>query len=291
MSTRGGGFVHQLQFWVLLEPFQFSCDSVRCSYGHRPDRCGTPVWPVEAWEHGYALWWYFMHTFVQGGCTFAGELLVAWSYFVLWSSALLFGLSLWDCGSLWWAFVSAMLSCCPCLRGARLLSFEWPCCFALAFDHLFEFLFLFVFFSFSFFILRIGYSGVLLMHSSRERLRKRSVRGPVEAVASSVMSDWQSCVDWLLAEYCRYRLRPDSCWCRWRTSTKGLCRGGLQVMERQVGLVRCTRWPIGSSASRAVQERHDEVVDMEPGLSWWPSQDEDWRGGHAMFVGFAVVWP
>jgi hypothetical protein len=34
--------------------------------------------------------------------------------------------------------------------------------------------------------------------------------------------------------------------------------------------------------------RHDEVVDMEPGLWWWPSQDGDWRGGRVMFAGFAV---
>jgi hypothetical protein len=34
--------------------------------------------------------------------------------------------------------------------------------------------------------------------------------------------------------------------------------------------------------------RHDEVVDMEPGLWWGPSQDGDWRGGRVMFAGFVV---
>jgi hypothetical protein len=34
--------------------------------------------------------------------------------------------------------------------------------------------------------------------------------------------------------------------------------------------------------------RHDKVVDMEPGLWWWPSQDGDWCGGRVMFAGFAV---
>jgi hypothetical protein len=67
-----------------------------------------------------------------------------------------------------------------------------------------------------------------------------------------VMSDWQRCVDWFLAKYCRCRLRLDSCWCRWGTSAKGRCRWGLQVWRRQVGFVRGTRWPVGSSAGRMV---------------------------------------
>ena len=33
-------------------------------------------------------------------------------------------------------------------------------------------------------------------------------------------------------------------------------------MERKVGLVRGTRWLMGSSASRAVQEEQVEVIDM-----------------------------
>jgi hypothetical protein len=42
----------------------------------------------------------------------------------------------------------------------------------------------------------------------------------------AVMSDWQRGVDWLLAEYCRCRLRLDLRWCRWRASAKGLCLAG-----------------------------------------------------------------
>jgi hypothetical protein len=68
----------------------------------------------------------------------------------------------------------------------------------------------------------------------------------------NVMSDWQRCVDWLFAKYCRCRLQLDSCWCRWRTSAKGHCWWGLQVWRRQVGFVRWTRWPAGSSAGRMV---------------------------------------
>jgi hypothetical protein len=53
---------------------------------------------------------------------------------------------------------------------------------------------------------------------------------------------------------------------------KVLVLRGLQGVERQVGLVRGTRWPTRSSASRMVQEEQDEVVDMEPVHRWWPSQ-------------------
>jgi hypothetical protein len=42
-----------------------------------------------------------------------------------------------------------------------------------------------------------------------------------------LMSDWQCGVYWLLAEYCRWRLRLDLCWCRWRAGTKGLSLCGL----------------------------------------------------------------
>jgi hypothetical protein len=67
-----------------------------------------------------------------------------------------------------------------------------------------------------------------------------------------VMSDWQRCVDWFLAKYCRCKLQLDWCWCRWRTSAKGRRRWGLQVWRRQVSLVRATRWPAESSAGRMV---------------------------------------
>jgi hypothetical protein len=78
---------------------------------------------------------------------------------------------------------------------------------------------------------------------------------------TGVMSDWQRCVDWFLAKYCKCRLRLDSCWWRWRTSTKGHCRWGLQVWRRQVGFVRGTLWPEGSSAGR--------MVARTTRWSWW----------------------
>ena len=37
------------------------------------------------------------------------------------------------------------------------------------------------------------------------------------------------------------------------------------VIERQVGLVRWTRWPTGSSANHRLQEEQDEVVNMSRG--------------------------
>jgi hypothetical protein len=67
-----------------------------------------------------------------------------------------------------------------------------------------------------------------------------------------VMSDWQRCVDWFLAKYCRCKLRLDWCCCRWKASAKGHHQWGLQVWRRQVGFVRGTRWPAGSSAGRMV---------------------------------------
>jgi hypothetical protein len=113
-----------------------------------------------------------------------------------------------------------------------------------------------------------------------------------------VMSDWQRCVDWLLAKYCRCRLQLDWCWCRWRTSAKGRRRWGLQVCRRQVGLVWGTRWPAESSAGRMVAK----IVGRSRGrfLGWASkprsSRDyvgaESWvgiGGGYTEFAGFAVV--
>jgi hypothetical protein len=112
------------------------------------------------------------------------------------------------------------------------------------------------------------------------------------------MSDWQHGVDWLLAKYCRCRLRLDWWWCRWRTSTKGRCRWGLQVWRRQVVLVRGTRWPAGSSVGRMVARTARR--SREWFLGWASklrsSRDfvgaESWvviGGGYTEFAGFPVV--
>jgi hypothetical protein len=93
---------------------------------------------------------------------------------------------------------------------------------------------------------------VLSMHSSRGRLRTMCGSRTDGWSLPGVMSDWQRCVDWFLANYCRCMLRLDWCWCRWRTSANGRCWWGLQVWRREVGLVRGTRWPAGSSAGRIV---------------------------------------
>jgi hypothetical protein len=113
-----------------------------------------------------------------------------------------------------------------------------------------------------------------------------------------VMSDWQRCVDWLLAKYCRCWLRLDWCWCRWRTSMKGHRRWGLHVWRRQVGLVQGTRWPAESSAGRMVARTsgrsHGRFLGWASKLG--SSQDyvgaESWvaiGGGYTEFAGFAVV--
>jgi hypothetical protein len=93
---------------------------------------------------------------------------------------------------------------------------------------------------------------VLSMHSSRGRLRTMCGSRTGGWSLPGVMSDWQCYVDWFLAKYCRCRLRLAWCWCKWRTSAKGRCQWGLEVWRRQVGLVRGTRWPVGSCTGRMV---------------------------------------
>jgi hypothetical protein len=113
-----------------------------------------------------------------------------------------------------------------------------------------------------------------------------------------VMSDWQRCVDWFLAKYCRCRLWLDSCWCRWRTSAKDRCRWGLHVRRRQVGFVRGTRWPARSSAGRMVARtaRWSRWQFLswatEPRLSRDFVGAKSWvviGGGYIKFAGFMVV--
>jgi hypothetical protein len=113
-----------------------------------------------------------------------------------------------------------------------------------------------------------------------------------------MMSDWQCCVDWFLAKYCRCRLRLDSCWCRWRTSLKGRCWWGLQVLRRQVGLVRGTRWLTGSNTGRMVARTTRWSRGRFLGWATKPRSSRDFvgakswvviSGGYIKFAGFAVV--
>jgi hypothetical protein len=118
-------------------------------------------------------------------------------------------------------------------------------------------------------------SGNTLFSSSKNNLFQKVVivaktcsvvASPCSAVRACVhlrTGGWSLLIDeWLtmwcgpnLGQYCRCRLRLGLRWCRWRTSTKGLCLCGLQSAERQVSLVRETRWPTGSSAGRMVARR------------------------------------
>jgi hypothetical protein len=113
-----------------------------------------------------------------------------------------------------------------------------------------------------------------------------------------VISDWQRCVDWFLAKYCRCRLRLDCCWCKRRTSAKGHRRWGLQVRRRQVGFVRGIRWPAGSSAGRMVawtaRWSHGRFI----GWASKPRSSRDYvgagswvaiGGGYTEFAGFPLV--
>jgi hypothetical protein len=139
---------------------------------------------------------------------------------------------------------------------------------------------------------------VLSMYSSRGRLRTMCGSRTGGRSLPGVMSDWQRCVDWLLAKYCKCRLRLDWCWCRWRTSAKGRHRWGLQVWGRQVGLVRGTRWPVESSAGRMVARTVGRSHGRFLGRASKPRSSRDYveakswvaiGGGYTEFAGFAVV--
>jgi hypothetical protein len=121
----------------------------------------------------------------------------------LWVSSLVGGLR----SLLEHSFISDVSSRCPSLR-VRDLSYsgDLSLCLCLAFDRLLKFLFI-CFFPFSF--LSGYYMCVLSVHSSRGRLRTKCGSRTGGWSLPCVMSDWQRCVDWLLAKYCRCRLRLD----------------------------------------------------------------------------------
>jgi hypothetical protein len=152
---------------------------------------------------------------------------------------------------------------------------------------------------FLFFFLFYDYQMcVLSMHSSRGRLRTMCGSRTSGWSLPGVMSDWQRCMDWFLAKFCRCRLCLDSCWCRWRTSVKGRCQWGLQVWRRQVGFVRGNWWPTGSSAGRMVARTArwswwtvswlSHKTKVESGLYGNQVMSGD-CGDYIKFAGFAVV--
>jgi hypothetical protein len=130
-------------------------------------------------------------------------------------------------------------------------------------------------FSFLFPFLFVYQMCVLSMHSSSGTLRTMCGSRTGGWSLPCVISDWQHCVELFLAKYCRCRLRLDSCWCRWRTSAKGRCRWGLQVWRRQVGFVRGTRWPAGSSAGRMVART---ARWSQWAVSWLSHKTKVWAG-------------
>jgi hypothetical protein len=136
------------------------------------------------------------------------------------------------------------------------------------------------------------------MHSSRGTLTTMCGSRTGGWSLSGVMSDWQRCVDWFLAKYCRCRLRLDWCWCRWWTSAKGRCRWGLLVWRRQVGFVQGTRWPAESSAGRMVAWTARWIHGRFLGWASKPRSSRDYvgaeswveiGGGYTEFAGFPVV--
>jgi hypothetical protein len=133
----------------------------------------------------------------EGACMCAGGALCSFRALVWW-----FALFVWA------------LFCLGCVESLPLLVFfKWSCSLPFfGFRSLVEVFFIrFISFSFLF----CYYLWVLSMHSSRGRLRTICGSRTGGWSLPCVMTDWQRCVDWFLAKYCRCRLRPDWCWCRW----------------------------------------------------------------------------
>jgi hypothetical protein len=201
-----------------------------------------------------------------------GELFVV---FELWFGGL--------CSLLKHSFVSAVSSRCPCIGGLRLVFVKWSFSLPfLTFDRLLEFLF------YSFLLLFFSLNLLCVCCQCTHQ----------GGLLPSVKRDWQRCVDWFLAKYCRCRLRLDWCWCKWRRSVKGRCWWVLQVWRREVRLVRGTRWPAGSSAghmaARTARWSHGWFLGCASKLrsSWDYVGAESWvaiGGGYTKFAGFLVV--
>jgi hypothetical protein len=71
----------------------------------------------------------------------------------------------------------------------------------------------------------------------------------------AVMSDWQCGVGWLLAEYCRCKLRLDFVAASEERARKFYALRGLRGVERQIGPTRGTRRLAGSSAGCMVARK------------------------------------
>jgi hypothetical protein len=158
-----------------------------------------------------------LHAFVQGGVALVqgelacvqGDLFVV---FELWFGCLR---SLFE-----HSFVSDVSSRCPCLRGLKLVFIKWTFSLPVWLSIACWSFFLSVSFPF---LVSCYYMCVLSMQSSRGRLRTMHSSRTDGWSLPCLMSDWQRCVDWFLANYCRCRLRLECCRCRWRTSAKGHC--------------------------------------------------------------------
>jgi hypothetical protein len=128
-----------------------------------------------------------------------------------------------------WAKIRKYASTCP--GGAFLLFFRVElvlcsaCDLSLPFFGFGRELSFFVLLSFYFLSLNFISRSVLSMHSSRGRLRTRSV--PVVGGWPLLSDEWLTMgVGLSLGSVRRCRLRPSSCCCRWRTGAKGLQHWG-----------------------------------------------------------------
>jgi hypothetical protein len=184
-------------YWVHLEGFQVVSRQFRallgtvltgqghrsdrsacwpCSdVGHRSDRCCGPVWQLRAEMMQLLYFVKRMECIRLGGVALAQEELAGVQGGSLWFSS--FGLVVF-CSLSELVFFSVVSSHCPCLRGPRLVFFNWSYSLPFPWLSITCWSFFVSFFSFPFFL---WYQMcVLSMHSSRGRLRACVVQGLVD---------------------------------------------------------------------------------------------------------------
>jgi hypothetical protein len=163
----------------------------------RSDRWCRPVWPVRAELMQLLCFFKWFACIHPGGVALVqGELACVQGE--LWFGGLR--------SLLKHSFVSDVSSRCPCLRGLRFVFFKWS--FSLPFFG-FRSLVGVSFYSFLFFF-SLGLLYVCVVNALiKGRLRTMCGSRTGGCSLPGVMSDWQRCVDWFLAKYCRCRLRLD----------------------------------------------------------------------------------
>jgi hypothetical protein len=212
----GGEFVHDLGTWELLEGVPIGSGSfwkVSCRVGlmgrsNRPldgQMSGRRFNRPGKSEKNFALCGILMlHCSIgSGGGCFGSR----WACICVGGAlCVVRALDWWFVLLAWAWFCLEYIEPLPLPKWFETVFFKWFCSLSFfAFRSLVDFFIRF--FSFSF--LSGYYMCVLSMHSSRRTLRNMCGSRTGGWSLPGVISDWQHCVDWLLAKYCRCRFRFD----------------------------------------------------------------------------------